>query len=145
MSLVGSGEEEADDVEDAVYIVWFIFLAREKEQALVWIPNEEYVLQTSSIQDVTAARVYEKGADVPLFGLRQISGIIRDSPPDAGDVRICQSCRTCRAAEKQAMCLLCKHGVIVKNASYVVRRMRRLLLDGNSELGETSQDDTIPC
>ena len=129
MWLVGSGDEEeaddaedvVDDAEDVVSVVWFVYLTRGKEQALVWVLNEEFVLQTSRIGNVMAARVHEKSTNVPLFTLRQAGGIIRDSPPSADNERVCQVCRTHRTAEKETLCLLCQYGFIVGKVQYKER------------------------
>ena len=128
MWLVGSGNEDAEDDEEVVSVVWFIYLAHGKEQALVWVLNEEFTLQTSKIEKITAVRVHEKSTGAPLFTLRQVGGIIRDSPPSADNERVCQVCRTHRTAGTETVCLLCQHGLIVGKVQYKERDAGRYTL-----------------
>ena len=118
MSLIGSGEEEAEDIEDIVSVVWFVYLARGQEQALVWVLNERFVLQTTKIGKNTAVRIYMKDTGAPLITLRRVGSAIRDSPPSAGNERVCQKCRTHRTTEDEKVCLLCQYGLIVGDVNY---------------------------
>ena len=115
MSLTGSGEDDAGDVED-VSVVWFVYLARGKEQALVWVLNEEFVLRTARFGK--PAQIYNKKTGALLFALRHVGSAIRDSAPSAGNERVCQECHLHRTTEGETVCLLCKYGLIVGDVDY---------------------------
>jgi exonuclease III len=119
-SLNGSGRDEVETAQseqsEDTTVVWFIYLSKRRERALVWLVGAQYELRCEALQGEKLTRIYRCGATKPLFVLKDMIDLIRDTPPKADSVSMCSTCHL-HCSAKSSKCLLCHYGTLVQHAS----------------------------